>query len=146
LDVLIKEGIQFGRKMVLRLMTEMALVPGPLKPAPYPILKKASDPKVCWDNPPTESFSRTLKMETGLAKAQLDGPAEVEPVLIDWIEYLVQSDTKAYIYPLLQPCRIRSTVGGIICPDQRRQFNDRLSRKAQLETRSVHFVLPYLPK
>lgn len=195
-DVLIKEGIHFGRKLILRLMTEMALVPGPWKPSPYSILKKARDPKVCkhllkrdfsppglnqvwtsdityiwtrsgwaylavvldlcsrrvigwsvsdkpdtslviaalsqalvsrsyvrgqlmfhsdqgcqytsgelcgflrdrgitqsmsrrgqcWDNAPTESFFRTLKMETGLAKAHLAGTAEVETVLIDWIE------------------------------------------------------------
>ncbi len=195
-DVLIKEGVRAGRKLILRLMTEMALVPGPWKDSPYSILKKASDPKVCnhllqrnfspsgpnlvwtsdityiwtkkgwvylavvldlysrkvigwsvsdkpdttlviaalsqalisrvyvrgrlmfhsdqgcqytsgelcrflrerdiiqsmsrrgqcWDNAPTESFFRTLKMETGLAKAHLPGPAEVELVLIDWIE------------------------------------------------------------
>jgi len=40
----------------------------------------------CWDNAPTESFFRTLKKETGIAKALLSGPAEVESVLIDWIE------------------------------------------------------------
>jgi putative transposase len=40
----------------------------------------------CWDNAPTESFFRTLKMETGVAKAHLPGPAEVETVLFDWIE------------------------------------------------------------
>lgn len=195
-DVLIKEGMHFGRKLILRQMKEMALIPGPWKPSPYSILKKASDPKVCkhllqrnfsppglnrvwtsdityiwtrsgwaylavvldlysrkvigwsvsdkpdtalviaalsqalvsrsyvrgqlmfhsdqgcqytsgelcgflrdrgiiqsmsrrgqcWDNAPTESFFRTLKMETGLAKIHLSGPAEVESVLIDWIE------------------------------------------------------------
>jgi transposase InsO family protein len=195
-DALIKEGVHAGRKLILRLMAEMALVPGPWKPSPYSILKKASEPKVCehllqrdfsplglnrvwtsdityiwtrsgwsylaivldlysrkvigwsvsdkpdtalviaalsqalvtrsyvrgqlmfhsdqgcqytsgelcgflrergivqsmsrrgqcWDNAPTESFFKTLKMETGLAKAQLPGPAEVESVLIDWIE------------------------------------------------------------
>ena len=46
-DVLIKDGIHAGRKLILRLMKEMALVPGPWKPSPYSILKKASDPKVC---------------------------------------------------------------------------------------------------
>ena len=46
-DALIKEGVQAGRKLILRLMTEMALVPAPWKPSPYSILKKASDPKVC---------------------------------------------------------------------------------------------------
>jgi putative transposase len=195
-DALIKEGVRAGRKLILRLMTEMALVPGPWKPSPYSILKKASEPKVCehllkrnfsppgpnrvwtsdityiwtqkgwaylavvldlysrkvigwsvsdkpdtslviaalsqalvtrmyvrghlmfhsdqgcqytsgelcrhlrergiiqsmsrrgqcWDNAPTESFFRTLKMETGLAKAHLPGPTEVESVLMDWIE------------------------------------------------------------
>ena len=40
----------------------------------------------CWDNAPTESWFRTLKMETGIAKAYLPGPAEVETVLFDWIE------------------------------------------------------------
>lgn len=195
-DALIKEGVRVGRKLILRLMTEMALVPAPWKPSPYSIIKKASEPKVCehllqrnfsppspnrvwtsdityiwtrsgwsylaivldlysrkvigwsvsekpdtalviaalsqalvqrtyvrgqlmfhsdqgcqytsgelcrflrerdiiqsmsrrgqcWDNAPTESFFRTLKMETGLSKAHLPGPAEVESVLIDWIE------------------------------------------------------------
>lgn len=195
-DALIKVGIHAGRKLILRLMTEMALIPAPWKPSPYSILKKASDPKVCkhllqrdfsppglnrvwtsdityiwtrsgwaylavvldlysrkvigwevgdkpdtalviaalsqalvsrsyvrgqllfhsdqgcqytsgelcgflrdrgiiqsmsrrgqcWDNAPTESFFKTLKMETGLAKIHLAGPTEVESVLIDWIE------------------------------------------------------------
>lgn len=195
-DALIKEGTRAGRKLILRLMTEMALVPAPWKPSPYSILKAASEPKVCehllkrdfspaglnrvwssdityiwtrsgwaylavvldlfsrkvigwsvsdkpdtalvlaalsqalvtrkyvrgqllfhsdqgcqytseslcrflrergivqsmsrrgqcWDNAPTESFFRTLKMETGIAKAYLANPAEVEAVLIDWIE------------------------------------------------------------
>jgi putative transposase len=194
--VLIKDGIRAGRKLILRLMTEMALVPGPWKPSPYSMLKKASEPKVCehllkrnfsppgpnrvwtsdityiwtrsgwsylaivldlysrkvigwsvsdkpdttlviaalsqalvtrsyvrgqlmfhsdqgcqytsnelcrflrergiiqsmsrrgqcWDNAPTESFFRTLKMETGVSKANLPGPFEVETVLFDWIE------------------------------------------------------------
>ena len=193
---LIKEGVRAGRKLILRLMTEMALVPGPWKTNPYSLLKKASEPKVCehllkrdfsppgpnrvwtsdityiwtksgwtylavvldlysrkvigwsvsekpdttlvlaalsqalvtrsyvrggllfhsdqgcqytsnelcrflrergiiqsmsrrgqcWDNAPTESFFKTLKMETGVAKANLAGPTEVELVLIDWIE------------------------------------------------------------
>jgi len=195
-DALLKEGQRVGRKLILRLMAEMALVPGPWKPSPYSIIKAASDPKVCkhllerdfsppglnrvwtsdityiwtksgwaylaiildlfsrkvigwsvsdkpdtalviaalsqalvtrsyirgqlmfhsdqgcqytsrelceflrergivqsmsrrgqcWDNAPTESFFRTLKMETGIAKAYLAGPAEIEAVLIDWIE------------------------------------------------------------
>lgn len=195
-DVLIKEGQRVGRKLILRLMAEMSLVPGPWKPSPYSILKKASDPKVCghllqrnfsppgpnrvwtsdityiwtqkgwaylavvldlfsrkvigwsvsdkpdtalviaaltqalvtrkytrgqlmfhsdqgcqytslefcrflrerdivqsmsrrgqcWDNSPNESFFRTLKGETGIAKAHLPGLAEVESVLFDWIE------------------------------------------------------------
>ena len=195
-DALIKDGLRVGRKLILRLMKEMALIPGPWKPSPYSILKKASEPKVCehllqrnfsppglnrvwtsdityiwtrsgwsylaivldlcsrkvigwsvsdkpdtalvisalsqalvtrnyvrgglmfhsdqgcqytsgemcrfirergmvqsmsrrgqcWDNAPTESFFRTLKMETGIAKAYLPGPAEVETVLFDWIE------------------------------------------------------------
>ena len=46
-DALIKDGVRAGRKLILRLMTEMALVPGPWKPSPYSILKKASEPKVC---------------------------------------------------------------------------------------------------
>lgn len=195
-DRLIKDGLRVGRKLVLRLMKEMALAPAPWKPSPYSILKKASEPKVCehllqrnfsppspnqvwtsdityiwtqfgwaylavvldlysrkvigwsvsekpdtalvvaalsqalvtrsyvrgqlmfhsdqgcqytslelcrflrergitqsmsrrgqcWDNAPTESFFRTLKMETGVAKANLRGLAEVETVLFDWIE------------------------------------------------------------
>ena len=195
-DVLIKDGIRAGRKLILRLMKEMALVPGPWKPSPYSLLKNANESNVCphllernfsppgvnrvwtsdityiwtrggwsylaiildlfsrkiigwsvsdkpdtalviaalsqalvtrsyvhgqlmfhsdqgcqytsgelrrflrergivqsmsrrgqcWDNAPTESFFRTLKKETGIAKALLSGPAEVETVLIDWIE------------------------------------------------------------
>jgi len=195
-DVLLKEGVRVGRKLILRLMTEMALVPAPWKPSPYSILKKASEPTVCkhllkrnfsptgpnlvwtsdityiwtqkgwvylavvldlfsrriigwsvsdkpdtalviaalsqalvtrnyvrgklmfhsdqgcqytshefcrflrdrgiiqsmsrrgqcWDNAPNESFFRTMKMETGLAKAHLPGLKEVESVLFDWIE------------------------------------------------------------
>jgi transposase InsO family protein len=195
-DALIKEGTRAGRKLILRLMAEMALVPAPWKPSPYSIIKAASEPKVCqhllkrdfappglnrvwtsdityiwtrsgwtylaiildlfsrkvigwsvsdkpdtalviaalsqalvtrnyvrgqlmfhsdqgcqytsegllrflrergivqsmsrkgqcWDNAPTESFFRTLKMETGIAKANLADPEEVEAVLIDWIE------------------------------------------------------------
>lgn len=46
-DVLIKEGQRAGRKLILRLMAEMGLVPAPWKPSPYSILKKASEPKVC---------------------------------------------------------------------------------------------------
>lgn len=195
-DVLIKEGVRAGQKLILRLMKDMALVPAPWKPSPYSIIKKASEPTVCkhlldrdfsppapnrvwtsdityiwtqsgwaylavvldlysrkvigwsvsdkpdtalviaalsqalvtrsydrgqlmfhsdqgcqytslelcrflrergivqsmsrrgqcWDNAPTESFFRTLKMETGVAKSHLPGPAEVEAVLFDWIE------------------------------------------------------------
>jgi len=195
-DALLKDGFRVGRKLILRLMTEMALIPGPSKPSPYAILKKASEPKVCghllqrnfsppgpnqvwtsdityiwtqkgwvylavvldlfsrrvigwavsdkpdtalviaalsqalvtrifvrgglmfhsdqgcqytsheliqflgergivqsmsrrgqcWDNAPTESFFRTMKGETGIAKANLSGPGEVESVLFDWIE------------------------------------------------------------
>ena len=195
-DVMIKEGRRAGRKLILRLMAEMALVPGPWKPSPYSILKKASEPTVCnhllkrdfsppapnrvwtsdityiwtqsgwaylavvldlfsrkvigwsvsdkpdtalviaaltqalvtrsyvrgqlmfhsdqgcqytslelcrflrergiiqsmsrrgqcWDNAPNESFFRTMKGETGIAKANLAGPIEVESVLFDWIE------------------------------------------------------------
>ena len=32
----------------------------------------------CWDNAPNESFFKTMKLETGLAKAHLPGPSEVE--------------------------------------------------------------------
>jgi transposase InsO family protein len=195
-DVLLKEGHRVGRKRVLRLMAEMSLVPGPWKPSPYSVLKKASDPKVCghllqrnfsppgpnrvwtsdityiwtrngwvylavvldlfsrkvigwsvsekpdtalvlaalaqalvtrryvrgqllfhsdqgcqytshefcrylrergivqsmsrrgqcWDNSPNESFFKTLKGETGIARANLSGLVEVESVLFDWIE------------------------------------------------------------
>lgn len=195
-DALLKDGIRAGRKLILRLMKEMALIPGPWKPSPYSLLKKANESNVCphllernfsppgvnrvwtsdityiwtrsgwsylaiildlfsrkiigwsvsdkpdtalviaalsqalvtrnyvrgqlmfhsdqgcqytshelrrflrergiiqsmsrrgqcWDNAPTESFFRTLKKETGIAKAFLSGPAEVESVLIDWIE------------------------------------------------------------
>jgi transposase InsO family protein len=195
-DVLLKEGHRVGRKRILRLMAEMALVPGPWKPSPYSVLKKASEPKVCghllqrnfsppgpnrvwtsdityiwtqngwaylavvldlfsrkvigwsvskkpdtalviaavvqalvtrkyvrgqllfhsdqgcqytshefcrylrergivqsmsrrgqcWDNSPNESFFKTLKGETGIAKANLSGLMEVESVLFDWIE------------------------------------------------------------
>lgn len=195
-DVLIKENRRAGRKLILRLMAEMALVATPWKPSPYSIIKDASEPSVCdhllqrnfsppgpnrvwtsdityiwtrsgwaylavildlfsrkvigwsvsdkpdtalviaalsqalvtriyvrgqlmfhsdqgcqytshelrrflrereiiqsmsrrgqcWDNAPTESFFRTLKMETGLAKAHLSGPVEVASVLFDWIE------------------------------------------------------------
>jgi transposase InsO family protein len=46
-DVLIKEGRRAGRKLILKLMAEMAMVPGPWKPSPYSILKKASEPTVC---------------------------------------------------------------------------------------------------
>lgn len=195
-DALIKEGRRAGRKVILRLMAEMALVPGPWKPSPYSILKKASEPTVCehllkrdfsppapnrvwtsdltyiwtqngwaylavvldlfsrrvigwsvsdkpdtalviaalsqalvtrsfvrgqlmfhsdqgcqytshelcrylrergivqsmsrrgqcWDNAPNESFFKTMKAETGIAKANLPGTVEVESVLFDWIE------------------------------------------------------------
>lgn len=195
-DALIKEGLPVGRKLVLRLMKEMALIPAPWKPSPYSILKKASEPKACkhllqrdfsppgpnrvwtsdltyiwtqkgwvylaavldlysrrvigwsvsdkpdtslvkaalsqalekrgyvrgqlmfhsdqgcqytsselcrflrergiiqsmsrrgqcWDNAPTESFFKTLKGETGIARAHLPGMREVEAVLFDWIE------------------------------------------------------------
>jgi transposase InsO family protein len=195
-DVLIKEGHRVGRKLILRLMAEMALVPGPWKPSPYSVLKKASEPKVCghmlkrnfsppgpnrvwtsdityiwtrngwvylavvldlfsrkvigwsvsekpdtalviaaltqalvtrkyvrgqllfhsdqgcqytshelcqflrergivqsmsrrgqcWDNSPNESFFKTMKGETGIARANLSGLVEVESVLFDWIE------------------------------------------------------------
>ena len=195
-DALIKDGLRVGRKLILRLMKEMSLIPGPWKSSPYSMLKKASEPKVCehllqrnfsppglnqvwtsdityiwtrsgwsylaivldlcsrkvigwsvsdkpdtalviaalsqalvtrnyvrgqlmfhsdqgcqytshelcrflrergivqsmsrrgqcWDNAPTESFFRTLKRETGIAKAYLPGPAEVETALFDWIE------------------------------------------------------------
>lgn len=50
------------------------------------ILQSMSRKGQCWDNAPTESFFRTLKMETGVAKAHLPGSAEVEAVLFDWIE------------------------------------------------------------
>jgi transposase InsO family protein len=195
-EVLIKDGRRAGRKLILRLMSELSLVAAPWKPSPYSILKNASEPTVCdhllqrdfsppgpnrvwtsdityiwtqtgwaylavildlfsrkvigwsvsdkpdtalviaalsqalvariyvrgqlmfhsdqgcqytshelrqflrergiiqsmsrrgqcWDNAPTESFFRTLKMETGLAKANLPGPVQVEAVLFDWIE------------------------------------------------------------
>jgi putative transposase len=195
-DALIKEGHRAGRRLILRLMGEMALVPGPWRPSPYSIIKKASEPKVCkhllgrdfspagpnrvwtsdityiwtqqgwvylavildlfsrkvigwsvssrpdtslvisaltqalvtrkyprdnlmfhsdqgcqytsgefcrflsergivqsmsrrgqcWDNSPNESFFKTLKGETGIAKGNLRGLPEVESVLFDWIE------------------------------------------------------------
>jgi transposase InsO family protein len=44
---LFKEGVRAGRKLILRLMAEMELVPEPWKPSPYSILKAASEPKVC---------------------------------------------------------------------------------------------------
>jgi transposase InsO family protein len=50
------------------------------------IIQSMSRRGQCWDNAPTESFFRTLKMETGIAKSHLAGPAEVEVMLIDWIE------------------------------------------------------------
>ena len=50
------------------------------------IIQSTSRRGQCWDNAPTESFFRTLKMETGLAKANLPGQMEFESVLIDWIE------------------------------------------------------------
>lgn len=193
---LLKGGVRAGRKIILRLMKEMALIPVPWKPSPYSILKMANEPKVCehllkrdfsppapnrvwtsdityiwtqkgwsylaiildlfsrkiigwavsdkpdtalvlsalsqalvtrcylrgqlmfhsdqgcqytshelgrflrergiiqsmsrrgqcWDNAPTESFFRTLKRETGIARNPLSGPKEVESALFDWIE------------------------------------------------------------
>jgi transposase InsO family protein len=46
-DVLIKEGVSIGRRLTLKLMNEMALVPGAYKRSPYAAIKKASQPKVC---------------------------------------------------------------------------------------------------
>lgn len=46
-DGLIKAGVPVGRRLILKLMNEMALVPGPYKRSPYAIMKKASQPKVC---------------------------------------------------------------------------------------------------
>ena len=46
-DVLIKDGIRAGRKLILRLMKEVGLVPGPWKPWPYSLLKKANESNVC---------------------------------------------------------------------------------------------------
>lgn len=50
-DVLLKEGVRVGRKLILRLMTEMALVLAPWRPSPYSIrIRVASIPPTIFVN------------------------------------------------------------------------------------------------
>ena len=68
------QGCQYTSKELCRFLRERGIV------------QSMSRRGQCWDNAPNESFFKTMKLETGLAKAHLPGPSEVESVLFDWIE------------------------------------------------------------